>query len=81
MTEKFDKVNIPENSQDNPAPFAEAIFDMFRIGVHRAMANEIVESVTGRAAREFGRTFGQQAIARLCAADPAMEEAYASYEA
>lgn len=81
-----DKINLEKssqenNSQENPAPFAEAIWDMFRIGVPKAIANEIAETLTGRAAREFGRTLGQQAMARLGAADPAMEEAYASYEA
>jgi hypothetical protein len=80
VTDKFDKFNSEDNSQENPAPFAEAIFDMLRMGVHKAMVTELVETLTGRAGREFGSMFGQAAIARLAAADPAMEDAYASYE-
>lgn len=82
MTDRLDK-HVQENNTtpDNPLKWSDAVRDFVMAGFHKTIANEIVETLTGRGAREFGQTFGQQALARLGAEDPAMEDAYADMTA
>lgn len=76
---RIDKLNFQENNttQDHPLKWSDAVCDFIMSGFPKVMANEFVETLTGNGARQFGQSFGQDALVRLVALDPAGADAYA----